>query len=66
VSLSIVVPTCTDGVKNGNETDVDCGGSCLPSKQCGNGLMCNNGPDCTSGVCKTNLCQGDYAATCNI
>jgi hypothetical protein len=23
-------PTCTDGVKNGNETGVDCGGSCSP------------------------------------
>jgi hypothetical protein len=56
--LSIVVPTCNDGMKNGNETDVDCGGSCLPSKQCGNALMCNNGPDCISGVCTTNICQG--------
>ncbi|GGX19361.1 M43 family zinc metalloprotease [Aquimarina muelleri] len=23
-------PTCTDGVQNGNETGVDCGGSCTP------------------------------------
>ncbi len=24
------VPTCTDGIQNGNETGVDCGGSCTP------------------------------------
>lgn len=27
-----VVPTCTDGVQNGDETGVDCGGSCTPCK----------------------------------
>ena len=26
----VVVPTCTDGVRNGTETGVDCGGSCDP------------------------------------
>ncbi|SIP94187.1 hypothetical protein [Maribacter ulvicola] len=25
-----VSPTCTDGIKNGDETGVDCGGSCTP------------------------------------
>ena len=25
-----VVPTCTDGIQNGTETGVDCGGSCSP------------------------------------
>ena len=43
--------SCSDGVKNGNETDVDCGGSCKP---CGDNLGCNGAVDCTSGVCDTN------------
>ena len=30
--LFITVATCTDGIKNGNETDVDCGSSCIPQK----------------------------------
>lgn len=30
-----VAPTCTDGIKNGDETDVDCGGSCT---------ACTDGP----------------------
>ncbi|HVJ18697.1 MAG TPA: discoidin domain-containing protein, partial [Polyangiaceae bacterium] len=34
-------PTCTDGVKNGNETGVDCGGSCP---------ACPVTPTCTDGV----------------
>ena len=28
VSLTAVDPSCTDGVQNGDETGVDCGGSC--------------------------------------
>ena len=28
VSLQVVTPTCSDGVKNGDETGIDCGGSC--------------------------------------
>ncbi len=27
-TTSSTVPTCTDGIQNGNETDVDCGGAC--------------------------------------
>jgi hypothetical protein len=44
---------CNDGVKNGLETDVDCGGSCgpcAPGKQCGGNADCAAGP-CNSGVC---------------
>ena len=42
LTLYIVVPTCSDGVKNAEETDVDCGGSCLPIKQCGETQRCIN------------------------
>ena len=54
----ITVATCSDGIKNQNETDVDCGGPCIPSKTCGNGLKCNSGSDCTSVICTLNICQG--------
>jgi len=39
---------CTDGVQNGDETDVDCGGSCTP---CADGNRCATAGDCASGVC---------------
>ncbi len=46
-------PTCTDGIKNGNETGVDCGGSCpaCPSS-CSDGIQNGNetGIDC-GGSC---------------
>ena len=57
--MSVVVPTCTDGIKNGNETDVDCGGSCLSIKKCDDGLRCKIESDCNSGVCTLNMCQGE-------
>ncbi len=43
--------TCTDGKQNGDETDVDCGGSCAPTRRCGDTLGCNVANDCQSGVC---------------
>jgi hypothetical protein len=45
--------TCTDGAKNGNETGVDCGGSCVG---CAMGSPCNVNTDCGSGVCTMNIC----------
>lgn len=42
---------CGDGVKNGNETDVDCGGACA---RCRNGQTCTGGNDCVSGACGRN------------
>jgi hypothetical protein len=42
-------PTCTDQVKNGTETDVDCGGTmCL---RCTAGQSCFSDLDCDSGFC---------------
>ncbi len=34
-------PTCTDGIQNGDETGIDCGGSCDP---------CQVDPTCTDGI----------------
>ncbi len=44
-------PSCTDGVKNGAETDVDCGGSC--TTKCGTGKKCNGNGDCVTNNCDT-------------
>ncbi len=50
-----VATTCLDGVRNGDEGDVDCGGSC-PTK-CATGQLCGynqrGDADCASGVCRT-------------
>nr|CEL65316.1 TPA: sushi domain (scr repeat) domain-containing protein [Neospora caninum Liverpool] len=45
-------PSCTDGVQNGDETGVDCGGSCAPCLSCSDGLQNNGetGVDC-GGPC---------------
>lgn len=47
--------TCTDGVKDGKETDVDCGGSTCSA--CADGQVCKKGTDCSSGTCKKGICQ---------
>ena len=40
--------TCANKVKDGNETDIDCGGSCAP---CALGKVCKLGGDCASTAC---------------
>jgi hypothetical protein len=52
-------PTCSDGVKNGTETDVDCGGSC---RRCENGKSCGTQDDCASALCVNGKCQACSAA----
>ena len=44
--------TCANGVQDGNETDVDCGGDCggLESKWCGAGQRCKTDDDCSGDV----------------
>jgi formylglycine-generating enzyme required for sulfatase activity len=43
-----------DGIKNGDETDIDCGGS--GAGKCGDGKGCGVANDCTNGVCKGSKC----------
>jgi hypothetical protein len=47
-------PTCDDGLHNGEETALDCGGSCGP---CGDLAACGVSEDCLSGVCLEGECQ---------
>jgi len=46
-------PSCDDTVQNGDETDVDCGGSC---DGCTEGSACRVGADCVSGSCSAGFC----------
>ncbi len=41
--------TATDGVKNGDESDIDCGGAKAP--KCDEQKACTAGADCVTGVC---------------
>ena len=45
----VSAPRCTDGVQNGNETGVDCGGSCP--------LKCDGEPCLFDSECKTKSCR---------
>jgi alpha-tubulin suppressor-like RCC1 family protein len=53
--VDIQLPTCTDGAKNGMETDVDCGGTC--STQCGLHQGCKVDGDCATGHCISGVCD---------
>jgi hypothetical protein len=51
--VECMAATCGDGRKNGRESDVDCGGDCMP---CGDGGTCGEGRDCGSGLCGGGIC----------
>ena len=55
-----VVATCTDTVQNGDETDVDCGGSCNACSSCSDGVLNQDelNVDC-GGVCSACAPDGD-------
>ncbi|MEW7277792.1 M43 family zinc metalloprotease [Aquimarina sp. 2201CG1-2-11] len=64
-TLDPVDPTCNDGIQNGNETGIDCGGDCPPCEvdpTCNDGIQNGNetGIDC-GGDCPP--CEVD--PTCN-
>ncbi|HSQ66791.1 MAG TPA: hypothetical protein VLM85_26410 [Polyangiaceae bacterium] len=46
--------SCSDGVKDGAETDVDCGGSACP--KCKDGSVCILAADCSSATCAAGTC----------
>lgn len=48
-------PTCSDGVRDGYETDVDCGWNCTA---CARGQHCERPVDCASEICTTNSVCG--------
>jgi hypothetical protein len=48
-------PGCNDSVKNGGESDIDCGGA-TSCPRCANGQNCAASSDCTSTYCGTGTC----------
>jgi hypothetical protein len=55
VVLISLGPTCSNGIQDGTETDIDCGGLCVT--KCATGKHCLIGGDCQSGICTATLCQ---------
>jgi hypothetical protein len=53
MGLPSAAPTCDDQRLNGDETAVDCGGSCAA---CADGADCNTDADCQSVRCSTGRC----------
>ncbi len=53
--------SCTDGVKNQNETDVDCGGIC---PRCSLDKTCRTDNDCESGNCDNGTCGNQVDDQC--
>ncbi len=49
----------TDGVKNGTETDIDCGGADAP--KCEATKTCTAATDCFWGFCTSGTCEGHMA-----
>lgn len=52
-TLPPAAPRCDDRVRNGDESAVDCGGSCA---RCAAGLACVSDGDCQSGACGGGFC----------
>ena len=50
---TVVTNPCQDGMKNGSETDVDCGGSC---PKCARDQACGVDGDCKTGSCVRFFC----------
>ncbi len=49
-----LAPGCTNRVKDGNEVDIDCGGTCGP---CGTDSKCGIPADCISNLCTNSVCK---------
>lgn len=47
-------PSCNDGMQDGTETDIDCGGKC---GQCAIGAGCGQSADCAAGICESTACR---------
>jgi hypothetical protein len=49
--------SCADGILNLDESDIDCGGSCI---LCAYDRKCNNAGDCASGNCDMGRCGAPH------
>jgi formylglycine-generating enzyme required for sulfatase activity len=58
------VPTATDGVQNGDETDVDCGGTSTSAPACALDKKCRVHADCASDACTyKGVCVAEKSCT---
>lgn len=58
--VPLIINNCFNDIKDGIETDIDCGGGC---SRCNNGWGCNLDSDCQSNLCgQNNIC---LAPVCN-
>lgn len=55
IKQNCAAPSCKDNARNGDESDVDCGGSC---PGCNAGQICTHGADCDSKSCMVGVCGG--------
>jgi hypothetical protein len=53
-SSAVPADRCRDRVRDGDETDVDCGGTCQP---CAPSASCTAPTDCQTGACDANRCR---------
>src|SRR4051812_3352873 len=53
--LMPAIVRCADGMKDGIESDTDCGGS--ECARCADGKACGKGSDCRSGLCSAGACK---------
>jgi hypothetical protein len=53
-AAGVCVDMCKDGMMNGNETDVDCGGGSCP--KCADGKLCDGDADCANNDCDGGVC----------
>jgi hypothetical protein len=58
-SSAAPINTCRDRLRDGDETDIDCGGSCQP---CAAAKHCTVAEDCQSRACDAGSCR---AASCS-
>ena len=56
--LAAALPSCTDGIKNGSETDIDCGSAC--EVKCSAGKACSAMGDCAAPL----LCGSRCSCSC--
>lgn len=49
------MPTCSDGVQNQSEVDIDCGNGICPF--CGIGKHCSQNSNCQTGTCIAGMCS---------
>lgn len=55
------VPLCSDGVRDNDETDVDCGGHC---PGCARSRACDGDEDCASHLCDVTCANGSCSGVC--